>query len=539
MSTTNILEIAKSGAAEDLRKEMRAQADASLYYFAKVILGYDKLVDYLHLPFCQHLQSTQDKRKRGYLYPRGHFKSTIFKSYILWRVIKDPNIRVLGVGEADKIAAKNLRDIKWHILNNEIFRWLYPEIIPEDINKTKWTDNEILLPRSKTFDESTITTVGVGAKHTGFHYDIVGYDDPIGLVAAQSEPEMQQAIEWFQMAPGLLHDPETSEEIVFGTRWKYGDQDIYGWAISHMPYKVSSNGKHSGFVWHVRSAIENDKSIFPDRFSLETLEQIRQREGDYKFSCNYLNEPIPDLSGSLDITNYKRYTVSNDGKQLIPEDGTPSVLLSELHRVCIYDPSGGGAFAKSKDALAGVGMSSDRRIFVLLIWEDQAGFARSIHRWQLYNDSFRFHTNKFEAVGAYKSIGDLIAAIRLQDNCENCSKDSKHPVRHRPLIASAWRPEGGNRGASKEDRIRLFMQVALEEGRIYLRTTGMSDLIQQTASLGVSSRVDGLDACATGISHLKLPDSFEDIETEKYDLAMKHQQQSSRIDTEFNYGGYV
>ena len=538
MSTTSVVEIARSGAAEDLRDELRAQADSSLYYFAKVILGYDKLVDHLHLPFCNHLQSTQSIRKRGYLYPRGHFKSTIFKAYILWRVIKDSNLRVLNVGEADKIAAKNLRDVKWHILNNEILRWLYPEIIPEDINKTKWTDNEILLPRSKTFDESTITTVGIGAKHTGFHYDLVGYDDPIGLIAAQSPPEMESAIEWFRMAPGLLHDPEASEEIVFGTRWKYGDQDLYGWAMKNMPYQILDNKIHSGFVWHVRSAIEGEQPIFPERFSLGTLEQIRQREGDYKFSCNYLNEPIPDLSGSLNVNHLKRYTIEDGNTKLVPTDGTAPVSLRELHRVCVYDPSGGGAFAKSKDALAGVGMASDGRIFILVLWEENAGFTRSIHRWQLLNDAFRFHVNKYEAVGAYKSIGDILQAVRLQPNCATCSVDSKRPITHRPLIAEDWRPEGGNRGSNKEDRIKVFIQTALEEGRIYLRA-GMTDIVNQIASLGVNVRIDVLDATATGIHHLRRPDSFEDTELQKYDLQVQRQQQVSRIDTEHSYGGYI
>jgi len=543
MSPTSVLELAKTGAAEDLKSEMRAQADSSLYYFAKVILGYDRLVDYLHLPFCEHLQGTQDTRKRGYLYPRGHFKSTIFKAYILWRVTKNLNLRVLGVGEADKIACKNLRDIKWHILNNEIFRWLYPEVIPEDINKTKWTDNEILLPRKRSFDESTITMVGVGAKHTGFHYDLVGYDDPIGFVAAQSSPEMESCIEWFKMAPGLLHDPEASEEIIFGTRWKYGDQDLYGWIMENMPYKLTSNKKHSGFVWHVYSAeakIDGRETLFPDRFSSETLDQIRQREGDYKYSCNYLNNPIPDLSGSLSVSKLKRYTIDDKGTKLTPTDSSPPVSLRELHRVCIYDPSGGGAFAKSKDALAAVGMASDGRIFILALWEENAGFSRAIHRWQIMNDSFRFHTNKYEAVGAYKSIGDIIQAMRLQTSCVVCSTPEK-PLTHRPLVAEDWRPEGGNRGSSKEDRIRVFIQTALEEGRIYLQVGGrmVPDLINQIASLGVNAKVDLLDATATGIHHLHRPDSFEDIEIEKYDTVVRQQQQTSRIDTEFNFGGYV
>lgn len=529
---SSVVELAKSGAAEDLQRELRAQADSHLYYFAKVILDYKDMVDHLHLPFCDHLQHTEATRKRGYLYPRGHFKSTVLKAYILWRLIRDPNLRILVIGESEKVAAKNLRDIKWNILNNQVFRWLYPEILPEDINKTKWTDTEILLPRSRTFDESSITTIGVGAKGTGFHYDLLVYDDMIGFDAARSEPEMEAAIDWFRLAPGFLNDPERSEEVIIGTRWKYGEQDLYGWIMANMPLDAKVDERPSGFTWHIRSAVENEQPIFLERFSLSTLEQIRKREGDYKFSCQYLNQPIPDVGSSLDSGKLKTYTIADDMQTMQPTDGSKSVKLHELHRVSFYDPSGGGAFAKSLDAIVGVGMSPDRRIFFLEVFGENAGFTKSVHRWQLMNDKFKFHINKYEAVGAYKSIGDLLLSVRLQDKCPHCEH------KHLPLIAQDWRPEGGSRGASKDDRIRVFIQSALEEGRLYIRP-GMTSIITQVASLGVNSQVDELDAAATAIHHLRAPDSYDDIETQKADLETKRALQVSRISTEHNYGGYV
>lgn len=304
----SVLELARSGAAEDLVTELRAQADRSLYYFNKVVLGYAQNVDHLHLPMCQHLQETRAIRQRGYLLPRGHFKSTnISKGYPLWRLTQDSNTRILIVGESGPVAAKALKDIKWHILNNELFQALYPELVPEDVNKTKWTDDEILLPRSQSFDESSIKTIGIGAKYTGFHHDLIIFDDPIGLVAAQSPPEMQQAIDWFKAAPGLLHDPELSEELMVGTRWCYGAQDLYGWEMENM----------GTYEWYTRSAIENGEPIFPERFTLDTLERIRKREGDYLFSCQYLNDPIPSGGGKLDISYLREYKQSEDGTSIL------------------------------------------------------------------------------------------------------------------------------------------------------------------------------------------------------------------------------
>jgi hypothetical protein len=231
-----ILEIAESGDAGLLHGQVRERALASLYYFSKAILGY-QLVSHLHLPFCNELQATIQDRKRGFLLPRGTYKSTIVsKSYPLWRYLSNQNIRVLIVGESDPVACKNLKDIKWNVENNQLFRWAFPEAIPPDINKTVWNESEILLPRQRSFDESTITATGVGSRVTGKHFDLIVYDDIIGEKAAGSEAEMETAKEWFRYAPGLLADPAISEELIIGTRWKYGAADLYGWIMQELPF---------------------------------------------------------------------------------------------------------------------------------------------------------------------------------------------------------------------------------------------------------------------------------------------------------------
>src|SRR5215468_2343998 len=68
-TASSILELAESGRADELRDILRDRCLRSVYYWSKVIAGYSKLTDYLHLPFCNHVQDTAlDIRKRGYLY---------------------------------------------------------------------------------------------------------------------------------------------------------------------------------------------------------------------------------------------------------------------------------------------------------------------------------------------------------------------------------------------------------------------------------------------------------------------------------------
>lgn len=162
-----IMELAEQGKAEELRDLLRSRSYDSLYEFARATLNYKEMTPAFHLPLCNLVQNRENK-KQGILAPRGHFKSTIFKAYALWRILHDCNLRVLYVGESDTVAQKNLRDIRGRIENNQVLLWLFPELIPPDFNATKWTDSEILLPRTASFDETSIMTAGVGAKMTGF-----------------------------------------------------------------------------------------------------------------------------------------------------------------------------------------------------------------------------------------------------------------------------------------------------------------------------------------------------------------------------------
>src|SRR6266576_2041488 len=263
-NTPDLLEIAETGQAEDLHAELRARCDRSLYYFAKVLLGYKDMSDDFHLPLCRD-EIEGNWTKKGFLLPRGHFKSTIItKARTLWLLTKDPERRFLFVGESDKVAKKNLNDIKWHCENNRILKWLYPELVPPDFNATKWTDTEILLPRQGTYDEPTIMSVGVGAKVTGFHFTDIIYDDIFGELAAGSRAEAERVIEWVQYAPGLLVNQETSCEVFVGTRWKHGNGDVYGWVMENIPF----------VEWYRRAAVEEGVPIFPQRYSLARLKDI-------------------------------------------------------------------------------------------------------------------------------------------------------------------------------------------------------------------------------------------------------------------------
>lgn len=564
---SDIGQLAYQGDASGLRDELRRRALGSLYYFAKVVMGYKDCSPHLHQEFCHDLQTTIKEQRRGYLIPRRHLKSTLAKSYGMWRLCGggfdqlplavrerlngDPrNLRIGVFGQTEKPAQKYLKDPKWILQNNEMFQWLFPELVPPNINDTKWTDAEILLPRSMSFDESTIMCFGIDQRKTGYGFDILIYDDIFDEEAAESEELAKAVKEGFDYASQLFVDPNTVEEIIFATRWLYGDADLPGYVMKRLPANMATSrslddiekqapGRTSGFRWYVRSVVETDPatgeehSIWPERFTPEVVEAERIRLGPYKFSCLMMNNPIPSEGVNFPPELLKEYEVRNDSSGnpslLHPLDGSPDVRLSELYRLSFHDPSSGGPSAACESALVALGMAPDCRVFVLKDWGAKVGYGQSVEQWHLLNDQFFFHDNYYEKVGAQKTIEEEIIPLRvIMGKCPYCDQH------HQRLIVKPFQPPGGK---DKDSRIFAFLDPVLQDKRLYLRK-GMTILREQVITHPFSNLKDRLDALASGVSLLRPPTSADELRSEREaeEMAKVH---SSRTFTSYEVGGYA
>jgi len=523
-SDPEILTLAEKGNAEDALQWFREQGERSLYVWNKIILGYPDLTPTFHWEMCHWLESTEHAQGRGLLAPRKFLKSSIVKGYILRKLTRDTMQAFLFVGENDAVGSKNLTDLKWNIRSNTLFQRLYPHMIPPDYGKN-WSESSITLPRSGTRDEPTIQTVGIGAKHTGFHYDGIVYDDPIGLVAAESEAEMARAWSWFEAASGLFKD-DLSWELLVGTRWKHGKGDIFGRIQAELPYRVV-RGRSQGYLWYIRSCYNPDGSAaWPERYPLHVLEALRRRMKTYLFNANMVNNPTGKEGG--DFPEYRTYRMSEDRQSAVLElaDGVEEkVRLADLVRIIVYDPSSGGKHAEAENAIVVAGMDHRRRILALDVWSKNCGFGRAIEEWHRLNDKWKPWRNWYEAVGAHKSV-DEILKMRKMDVCDWCQKV------HKKLRAYAIKPDDRN----KEDRIRALAQPAFEEGRVFIGTH-LQKLRQQIEAFPYGDLVDVFDAFAYAISKLRPPLGYA-TEEDRERVQSEPRMHASRSFTEHEYGGY-
>lgn len=538
IADADIIELAQAGDADASLEWIRRQGDLSPYFFSKEIAGYKELTPDLHRPVCEWLVQTEPDRGRGLLFPRKYFKSSMTKGYVLRRIIKNPEIRILFVGENDQVGAKNLTDIRWKIQHDKLFQRLYPHIIPPDYGKS-WSMSSITVPRKRSYDEPTIQTVGIGTKHTGFHYDLIIYDDPIGWQASRSPAEMKAAIEWFQAAPGLL-DSRESEELYIGTRWKHGTADLPGWIMEYLPFRAVENRKE-GFKWMIRSAIEDGKSIFPRQksaagkqigYSLADLSAMKKRQGTYLFNANMMNDPSAGTDCDFQDTWIKSYQITEDRQAVILSDTGERIELSSLVRISVYDPSSGGASAEAENAIVVTGTDRKARIIVLATWSKNCGFGHAIEHWHLLNDKWKCWNNFYEAVGAHKEVGEMIHM--RQDPCQYITYGGKRcEQHHRKIRPHPINPPPG----SKEDRIRDLAQPAFEEGRVYIGE-GMTELRKQIAEFPHGSLVDIFDCLAYAIAKSRKPTIRDEDQAKGKESIPATRMGHSRVHSSINYGGY-
>jgi hypothetical protein len=284
----------------------------------------------------------------------------------------------------------------------------------------------------------------------------------------------------------------------------------------------------TGFKWYSRSLIEGDQCIFPERFPPHVIDEIRKREGPYKFAAQYLNNPIAQEGADYKPEWLRYYSVAQDNRTLIPRDNTPPVRLASLLRFSFYDPSSGGKTARAENAILGVGSAPDKRLFVLHAWSANCSIGEAIEQWHRLNDRFTFYKCMYESVGAQKTVNDLILTRDYSAPCKACKALHKR-IRPEPVT-----PGPGN----KEDRIRMFSQSAFEDGRVYLRVN-QEKLKTQILSFPHGEMVDQFDALAYLCKFSRAPISEDEIRDEKEAAEQRKQMVHQRISSEWCYGGYI
>lgn len=260
-----------------------------LFYFAKFILGYKDVVEQPHRGMCDDLQNPNVFFKLN-LEPRGSFKTTLTVAYVIQKIVKNPNIRVMIDCEDLGLAKKILGEIKQHFEKNQEFITLYGDFV---VGSDKWDQSEIVVNKRNKIGlkDPTINTSSLEVNRVGAHIDLLIEDDLHSLLNTQSPERIATVIEHTKNNSSIL-DPG-GERIVNGTRWAV--MEYYGVIIEQEKARRKAGKKK----WHVRMK-DAEKSgpkgelYFPTRLTQDFLDDKKIELGSYVYSCQYKNNPIDD-----------------------------------------------------------------------------------------------------------------------------------------------------------------------------------------------------------------------------------------------------
>ena len=382
----------------DIRRDLAEAARYDLLLFSRGILGYPDLTDACHGPMCVYLDK-HPARFKLLMMPRGHYKTTVATiSRQLQKVCQNPENRMLLANETSTNAERFLSAIKGHVEGNTRFRAFYSDVIPKDTRKVRWSQKEVEFRREGSYPEPTIDTIGMTGAWTSRHYTHITFDDPISEEAAKSDSVMEDTIGRISKVFSMMTDVEHDTFDLIGTRWAFWD--VYAYMMRWLGPQMAR---------FIRGAIEDGEPIFPEKFSLDTLGQIRNSPhmGEYSFSCQYMNNPRNPELQDFNVADLRFWKWSSDEEHIVLYDRDGEVHriveLDKLDVVCTVDPAPAEKITSDRNAIVVSGVTPDGDVVVLDTWARRCTPLEVIDH--LFEVKKRYHPRVFGVEGvAYQKV---------------------------------------------------------------------------------------------------------------------------------------
>lgn len=469
----------KSKVVKLLRYKKQALGD--FYFFARNVLGYKDMVPHVHKELCAMLteeipRGMGEQAVKVILTPRGTFKSSVGTiAYSLWRLAREPNLRIMISNEKGTKAKKFLSEIKTHINQNPVFITLFGDWNSEKMSGYRWRTEGIDIAPRKLLVGSAGYSVGISsteASATGDHYDLIICDDLVGKSNSNTVDQLDKVQEYVKDLGAILEPDGTM--VFIGTRWHYSD--IYGRQIDF----IEEMGELANARVHIRSAHKEDGSLlFPERLSEQFLASQRKRLGPAFYNAQYENKIVTRETQLIKrIDKYR-----SDG--FIGEVRAEK-FLDACHNIVTVDL----AYTDAK--------KSDSTAIVVNAIDPTDG------KWYIRHYEVFKTTDPTEVVTRLFQIDDLYHPIRYGIEKNNYQSWLKNPLKNMMRQYGKYLnidPEDGishfGREHNKNLRLRVlapqfnFGKAAIEEGM-----TELEDQLLLLTYDGVKGHDDLLDATA-------------------------------------------
>jgi len=250
--------------------------------------------------------------------PPRSWKSRISWEFIAWLMWRNPNKDVLLTGHSSSLLETFSRTIRNRI-DSEEYKSLFPEVRLADWNTAvkSWKTNQ--------WWEFSIFWVGWWITWKWWHYIII--DDPYSWREdAESQTIKDKTWDWYKSTLLSRRQNEDSAIIVIMQRWA---EDDLVWQI------LEDDKKWEWTEIKIPAINDNWESFWPEKFSIDYLEEMRSEIWEYFFMSQYQQDPVNEWWWSFK-KEYFNYC----------EDAEIEWRLSRLNITSFLDP----AISKSQEA---------------------------------------------------------------------------------------------------------------------------------------------------------------------------------------------
>ncbi len=307
--------------SEQQRSALRKSCLRNLFNYCVAVCGYDDITESLHGRYCTFLEGPGQRKQ--VTMPRTYVKTWIGSiAYPQWvtlpRTEEDEfpyekawedkfwqlgtNMRILIASYVISKAEKMIGLTRKVYESNAALQILFPEVIPVNFNKTRWSNESACINRSEQFTESTFEAAGIGGASISRHYDLLVEDDLVyakkddlsGKELQPSQEDIDKAIGWHKLSHSLLVPGKHTRICNIGTRWAKHDLVDYIW---------SNEPSYEKFVVGCVDLGELEEKedwrlcapTWKEAYDIPQLQGIYDAQGTWMFSTQYLLQPIsPD-----------------------------------------------------------------------------------------------------------------------------------------------------------------------------------------------------------------------------------------------------
>ena len=397
-----------------------------------------------------------DEKRACIILPRGHAKSTLAKTALLYQLYFSPPDKkqfIAWVSEEQSQAIDHIKYIQNHIDINPALQYYFG-----DLKGSKWTEKEFTTARGDRIIAKGTSQRLRGRSQLGLRYTNIILDDFESELNTKTPDRRREIKEWVMstVEPALENSKEQEGSIwLIGTIVHYDSflQGVYdGWL------DAEKEGRKSPWTVLYKKAIVDGVPLWPNYFTKKKLDDIKSRFSDmglvHKFSQEYLNE-----ARDLETAKFKIDRINTYRGHMEEQGGFNYMMIDESAiPVNVYIGVDLAYEANSQSdyqVILTIGIDSDRNIYLIDYYRERSPLydmpSRIVDYARKYNPVRRVNVEKVGAQGLVKDhVNKLAGADR----------------KVAPGLSQGVRPPAG---IKKEDRIEALLCPIVNSRKFFMK----------------------------------------------------------------------